>query len=563
MNKFSHIGVGYKMNVLLVLAGLFLSSSEVIGSTGFASEQSDTSDATLKSLSYKIEEDGYSIPISNFKPDTYNYEVPYMSNDDAVNNGTIPPYTGEQMDTYRIYPVPESNDPDATMVITDVPLKQGGLAKVQVTSADKSKTNTYTFFLISRMDAGKKYYVASELEHLTLEAESFKVDRDGQFVGKLVPESGYKLPKDITIEYGNDVQKVSGSLYSSSTGEIDLKASWHMLIRAKGVKDSESFVVDHLKYQMTSPDNVAVVGTDVEDNATWNATDCIIPETVSIEGKSYQVTELGEEAFVDCKKLKSITLPAGLTTIGERCFAGCVNTLTEMHCLNPVPVAFPSLFFHATMEELFNFPKIYDCVLYVPAGSKAQYIQAEGWNNFGGILEDGEIIEPVAGEATDSTMTVTCNTFEQATGYLVNVYEDAEKTKLKAEYEFDADGNLRSSSFSFTIKGLSAGQTYYIETMAVREGYYPTPIILSQNTIEVKTTGTATANELIKVGESAVRMQGGQVVIRSSSEIAVQIYDLSGQCVVADKVAGYASFRLAKGLYIVVAGDERCKVIVR
>lgn len=172
MNKFSHIGVGYKMNVLLVLAGLFLSSSEVIGSNGFASEQSDASDATLKSLSYKIEEDGLSIPISNFKPDTYNYEVPYMSNDDAISQGRPPYYTGEQMDMYRIYPVPESNDPDATMVITDVPLKQGGLAKVQVTSADKSKTNTYTFFLISMMDAGKKYYVASELEHLTLEAES-------------------------------------------------------------------------------------------------------------------------------------------------------------------------------------------------------------------------------------------------------------------------------------------------------------------------------------------------------------------------------------------------------
>lgn len=561
MNKFSHIGVGHKMNVLLVLTGLLLSSADVVGSTGLAS--SEAGDATLKSLSYKIGEDGNDVPIGNFKPDTYNYEVPYSSNDDATSSGMIPPYTGEQMDTYRIYPVPVLNDPDATMTVTDVPLKQGGLAKVQVTSADKTKTNTYTFFLVSRMDAGKKYYVVSELEHLKLEADSFKVNRDGQFVGKLVPESGYELPQNITVEYGSDVQKVSGNIYSSETGAINLKASWHMLIRAKGVKESDFFVADHVKYQITSSENVAVVGTDVEDNATWTVTDCVIPATVSKDGKSYQVTELGEEAFIGCKKLKSITLPAGLITIGERCFAGCVSTLTEMHCLNPVPAAFPQLFFHATMEELNNLSQVYDCVLYVPAGSKAQYAQAEGWKNFGGILEEGEIIEPVVAETTDSTMTVTCNTFEQATGYIVKVYEDAAKTRLKDEYQFDADGKLRSSSFSFTIKGLSAGQTYYIETMAVREGYYPTPIIISQNTIEVKTTGTATGNEGVTVDEPVVCVQGDEVVIRSSGEISVRIYDLTGQCIVAGKVAGYGSFQLAKGLYIVVAGDESHKVVIR
>ncbi|WP_456086381.1 leucine-rich repeat protein [Parabacteroides sp.] len=561
MNEFLHIGAGHKMNVLLVLAGLLLSSAHVAGSTGLAS--SEAADATLKSLSYKIGEDGYSVPVNNFKPDTYNYEVPYNSNEDAISQGMPPVYTDAQMDTYRIYPVAEPNDPDATLVITDVPLKQGGLAKVQVTSADKTKTNTYTFFLVSRKDAGKKYYVVSELEHLTLEADSFKVSRDGRFVGKLVPESGYELPQNITVEYGSDVQKVSGDIYSSATGEINLNASWHMLIRAKGVKESDFFVADHVKYQITSSENVAVIGTDVEDNATWTVTDCIIPATVSKDGKSYRVTELGEEAFIGCKKLKSITLPAGLTTIGERCFAGCVGTLTEMHCLNPVPAVFPKLFFHATMEDLFNSSPVYDCVLYVPSGSKAQYAQAEGWKNFGGILEEGEMIEPVVGETTDSTMTVTCNTFEQATGYIVKVYEDAAKTRLKDEYQFDADGKLRSSSFSFTIEGLSAGRTYYIETMAVREGDYPTPIIISQNTIEVKTTGTATGNEGVTVDRPVVCVQGDEVVIRATGGILVRIYDLSGQCIVAGKVAGYGSFQLAKGLYIVVAGEESHKIVIR
>ena len=160
-------------------------------------------------------------------------------------------------------------------------------------------------------------------------------------------------------------------------------------------------------------------------------------------------------------------------------------------------------------------------------------------------------------------MTITCDAFEQATGYIVKVYEDAAKTRLKDEYQFDADGKLRSSSFSFTIKGLSAGQTYYIETMAVREGYYPTPIIISQNTIEAKTTGTATANEGVTADKPIVCVQDGEVVVRSSGEISVRIYDLSGQSIVAGKVTGYGSFQLTKGMYIVVAGDESYKVVIR
>ena len=37
------------------------------------------------------------------------------------------------------------------------------------------------------------------------------------------------------------------------------------------------------------------------------------------------LTSIGEFAFVDCQSLASISLPNGLTSIGGRAFAGCSN----------------------------------------------------------------------------------------------------------------------------------------------------------------------------------------------------------------------------------------------
>ena len=56
----------------------------------------------------------------------------------------------------------------------------------------------------------------------------------------------------------------------------------------------------------------------------------VIPEFVGKDEKTYRVTSIGEEAFLDCRTLTSITIPNYLTHIGSYAFFGC-RSLTEVH----------------------------------------------------------------------------------------------------------------------------------------------------------------------------------------------------------------------------------------
>lgn len=50
-----------------------------------------------------------------------------------------------------------------------------------------------------------------------------------------------------------------------------------------------------------------------------------IPSSVNINGITYKVTSVAPNAFKKCKKLKKVTIGAGVTEIGKNAFAGCKN----------------------------------------------------------------------------------------------------------------------------------------------------------------------------------------------------------------------------------------------
>lgn len=48
-----------------------------------------------------------------------------------------------------------------------------------------------------------------------------------------------------------------------------------------------------------------------------------IPASVRIDGKTYEVKIIGEEAFADCKGVERITIAEGVTQIGSKAFKNC------------------------------------------------------------------------------------------------------------------------------------------------------------------------------------------------------------------------------------------------
>lgn len=73
-------------------------------------------------------------------------------------------------------------------------------------------------------------------------------------------------------------------------------------------------------------------GTEVEvsqvpNNGVYTGK-VVIPETVTYEGKTLNVTGIGIQAFYKCYDLSSITIPNSVTTIGENAFNDCRSLTT-------------------------------------------------------------------------------------------------------------------------------------------------------------------------------------------------------------------------------------------
>jgi endoglucanase len=108
---------------------------------------------------------------------------------------------------------------------------------------------------------------------------------------------------------------------------------------------SKTYTVKGLQYIITKSvdgnkkGTVKVVG--VEDNKVSSIT---IGKTVKIEGKTYRVTAIGDKAFKDCKKLKSIKIKTTeLKSVGSKAISG-INSKATIHVPSSKVSAYKKLF---------------------------------------------------------------------------------------------------------------------------------------------------------------------------------------------------------------------------
>ena len=95
------------------------------------------------------------------------------------------------------------------------------------------------------------------------------------------------------------------------------------------------FVEGSIYYNITSSTNRTVELTYESINSYIYSGTINIPSTVSYNGKTYNVTSIGDYAFEWCKNLTSVTIPNSVTTIGRQAFYGC-RGLTSVAIPNSV-----------------------------------------------------------------------------------------------------------------------------------------------------------------------------------------------------------------------------------
>ena len=167
-----------------------------------------------------------------------------------------------------------------------------------------------------------------------------------------------------------------------------------------------------LKYEVANGNEAKVS----KQKSTKISGDVKVPERVTLAGKKYRVTTIGELAFLDCTALTSVTLPNSVTTIGKAAFSLCTgltsvtlpNSATTIgewafsHCTGLTSVTIPNsvttigkgafggcsrltilTIENATPPEVgaFAFEGVSENItIYVPAESVEKYKTDEGWS---------------------------------------------------------------------------------------------------------------------------------------------------------------------------------------
>ena len=91
---------------------------------------------------------------------------------------------------------------------------------------------------------------------------------------------------------------------------------------------AEEFKIGKLTFEITSSTEVSLKSADQD------ITKVFLGETVDYQGKTYTLTEIGEEAFFRCSSLTSITIPCSVEDIERMAFFNCksLTSVTILSC---------------------------------------------------------------------------------------------------------------------------------------------------------------------------------------------------------------------------------------
>ena len=298
---------------------------------------------------------------------------------------------------------------------------------------------------------------------------------------------------------------------------------------------------------VTIPNSVTYIGSGAFEDCS-GLTSVAIPNNV---------TQIYGDTFKNCSELKSVSIGESVNTIGAGAFAGCDN----LKKITMYPMNVPSTQGTETFAH-------YNAYLYVPCAVYEDYDLDDVFGNFKYIkcIAATEVDAPDKVEIdvdNDNNATITWPSTDGAKSYELEITKNG---KVFCTLLFNEDGQLtsidfgnRSASvgFQFTVTGLNGASKYNYSMVAMDKkgnelqsykgtfttnGYVPGPGEEDEPSAIIETL--ADANITVSSG-----------IISADKEFS--IYNTLGKDVTA------LNGSLQPGIYVVVLGEDRVKVMVK
>lgn len=123
------------------------------------------------------------------------------------------------------------------------------------------------------------------------------------------------------------------------------------------------FKVNGIYYGYNTNNQTAFVTNDYTKEQSYEGS-IIIPNTVTYNGRTLDVAEIGENAFSNCKALYSVSLPSSIKTIGKAAFSDCEG-IVSLSLPNSIMSIDEGAFSNCTGLRSINLPDKLEEIKYV------------------------------------------------------------------------------------------------------------------------------------------------------------------------------------------------------
>lgn len=193
---------------------------------------------------------------------------------------------------------------------------------------------------------------------------------------------GYQILSDVLYFHFNFGWSGNGDGYFRTTAINTLSQKFNSSQGVvKGIHPNNKQKVNGLYYNVLSDGTASVTFSDDPSEYTG---DVAIPSSVVLDGKTYPVSQIGLYAFSGCTSLKSVSIPASVTSIERNAFYGTSSLKTiTLNWSDPILVK----------SSAFELETIANATLRVPVGCVKAYSSLSPWMLFGTITDGTEKVE--------------------------------------------------------------------------------------------------------------------------------------------------------------------------